>query len=435
MVQPETSPAPHPSRAEVLFFGFSTALAMWAIGYIGRLPSIDAPPFVLAVLMLLVLLSGGFATGRLGTGGWRAGLHAGGVSALLNLLILGSLLAEEGAQEVPSALIYIPCFILASMGLGALGAILGSRGAHPARRDFDAAFAWTAACATLLLLAAGGLVTSYVAGMAVPDWPSSFQYNMFLYPLSRMTGGIYFEHTHRLLGSLVGLTTLALALHLSFTPHPRALKGLSWLAFACVTFQGVLGGLRVTENSLKLATFHGILGQTVFALIVALAVLLTPGFRLGAGAKRVPGAATDLMVTTWLIPLVLLQISLGALVRHFHWGLHLHIAMAVVVLFAGLVAGVRAWGMHPELRPLARAGMDLVQVLGVQFVLGFAAWVATGAAGEETPLYMTLIATAHQTVGALVLASAVRLMLWSWRLLAPRVSGGEATTAPAATAG
>ena len=70
------------------------------------------------------------------------------------------------------------------------------------------------AAATFILLMAGGLVTSNRAGMAVPDWPATFGSNMFLYPLSKMTGGIYFEHTHRLLGTFVGLAAITLAVFL-----------------------------------------------------------------------------------------------------------------------------------------------------------------------------------------------------------------------------
>ena len=51
---------------------------------------------------------------------------------------------------------------------------------------------------TFVLLCSGGLVTSHGAGMAVPDWPNSFGYNMFLFPVSRWVGGIFYEHTHRL---------------------------------------------------------------------------------------------------------------------------------------------------------------------------------------------------------------------------------------------
>ena len=76
---------------------------------------------------------------------------------------------------------------------------------------FTAVHANVTVAATFLLVVAGGLVTSNEAGLAVVDWPNSFGYNMFLYPLAKMTGGIYYEHAHRLYGSLVGLTTIVLA--------------------------------------------------------------------------------------------------------------------------------------------------------------------------------------------------------------------------------
>ena len=73
-------------------------------------------------------------------------------------------------------------------------------------------FAVLTAVATLGLLGAGGLVTSHGAGMAVPDWPNTYGYNMFFVPVSQWVGGIFYEHTHRLAASGVGLLTIMLAL-------------------------------------------------------------------------------------------------------------------------------------------------------------------------------------------------------------------------------
>src|SRR5262249_56432210 len=65
--------------------------------------------------------------------------------------------------------------------------------------------------ATGVLIVLGGLVTNTGAGLAVPDWPSTFGHNMFLFPWSQMIGGILYEHSHRLVGALVGLLTLVLS--------------------------------------------------------------------------------------------------------------------------------------------------------------------------------------------------------------------------------
>ena len=73
-------------------------------------------------------------------------------------------------------------------------------------------FAWFAAFATLLLICSGGMVTSKGVGLAVPDWPTTFGYNMFLFPVSKWIGGVLFEHTHRLIASTVGFLTIILAL-------------------------------------------------------------------------------------------------------------------------------------------------------------------------------------------------------------------------------
>src|SRR5437870_6211998 len=69
------------------------------------------------------------------------------------------------------------------------------------------------AAATFPLIFMGGLVTSHGAGMSVPDWPNSYGYNMFLFPPRLWIGGILYEHTHRLMGTVVGMLSIALAIH------------------------------------------------------------------------------------------------------------------------------------------------------------------------------------------------------------------------------
>jgi cytochrome c oxidase assembly protein subunit 15 len=185
-------------------------------------------------------------------------------------------------------------------------------------------FAVATAIATFLLLGAGGLVTSHEAGMSVPDWPNSYGYNMFAFPVSKWTGGIFYEHTHRLWASVVGLMTYILVLwifgknsrpfmrwsgfvlpiigiasELLFPNRPLdgvlygaagfvsyvasffwprcewSVKWLRWLgiaAFFGVVAQGVLGGLRVTMKMDSLGVFHGVVAQTFFVLTCAIAL-------------------------------------------------------------------------------------------------------------------------------------------------------------------
>src|SRR6266511_1054210 len=98
------------------------------------------------------------------------------------------------------------------------------------------------ACATLPLLFIGGLVTSKGAGLAVPDWPTTFGYNMFLYPWSKMVGNIFYEHSHRLLASGVGLLTIALAIAFWLEERRHWLRRLGVAALLLVILQGVIGG-------------------------------------------------------------------------------------------------------------------------------------------------------------------------------------------------
>src|ERR1700678_3885863 len=133
-------------------------------------------------------------------------------------------------------------------------------------------FAVLAAISTFLLLGAGGLVTSHEAGMSVPDWPDSYGYNMFLFPPSKWIGGIFYEHTHRLWASVVGLMTTMLAVWLWLRDSRRWMKWLGIAAFLGVVAQGVLGGLRVTLSMDSLGIFHGVIAQSFFALVCAIAL-------------------------------------------------------------------------------------------------------------------------------------------------------------------
>src|SRR6266849_1631648 len=98
-------------------------------------------------------------------------------------------------------------------------------------------FAWFTAFATLLLICSGGMVTSKGVGLAVPDWPTTFGYNMFLFPVSKWIGGIFFEHTHRLIASTVGFLTIILAIWLWVGQVRQSIRNLGLIAVAVVILQ------------------------------------------------------------------------------------------------------------------------------------------------------------------------------------------------------
>src|SRR5258706_3900189 len=82
-------------------------------------------------------------------------------------------------------------------------------------------FAVVTAVATLLLICVGGVVTSKGVGMSVPDWPTTYGYNMFFFPISEWVRGIFYEHSHRLMASAVRFLNVILALLLCFHEEPR----------------------------------------------------------------------------------------------------------------------------------------------------------------------------------------------------------------------
>jgi len=193
-------------------------------------------------------------------------------------------------------------------------------------------FAVLTAAATFLLLGVGGLVTSKGAGMAVPDWPTSYGYNMFALPFKFWQGGVLYEHSHRLVASGVGLLTTILVVWLWVKEPRRWVKWLGVIAFFAVVLQGVLGGLRVVWLKDEIGIFHATLAQLFFVLTCALALFTSRWWRTlpsplppllsdGRGEQQsfslgnLPGFV---LATTLLI---LCQLILGATMRHQHAGL------------------------------------------------------------------------------------------------------------------
>lgn len=175
---------------------------------------------------------------------------------------------------------------------------------------------------TLLLIFLGGQVKSHEAGLAVPDWPTSFGYNMFLFPVHLMQGGIFHEHLHRLVASGVGLLTMILAIWCFFAERRRWVRNLSYVALGAVIVQGVLGGLTVMYMLPDaISIMHGVLAQTFLVLTVFLAYAHSKErHRRVVDGTRV--SATPLMAPVLVLAgAVFVQLVLGATMRHFEAGL------------------------------------------------------------------------------------------------------------------
>lgn len=397
----------------------------------------------------------------------------------------------------------------------------------PANRGLHV-FAVLTAMATLFLISVGGLVTSHGAGMAVPDWPNTYGYNMFFFPFSSWIGGIFYEHSHRLVASAVGLMTLILAAWLygrssrpvlrwgggglllagivtaavapprwqdavvlagtgvvalgaSFVwptaePQPRWLRRLGLLAVSLVVLQGVLGGLRVTLFKDELGIVHATLAQLFFVLAGAIALFTSRWWQVergnSAGAARqcaaniaqanqdggaLPRRRYDCLA--WLYGgvtlLVLIQLILGATMRHQHAGLavpdfplaygklwpatdagsvavynrarletkalnditanHIRLHMAHRLMAVAVCGAIGAsWRMTRRKldrgHPLRRLSGGWFALVAVQCGLG--AWTVWSNKAAD-------ITTLHVVTGALTLLTGAMLTLVSFRCLSP----------------
>jgi cytochrome c oxidase assembly protein subunit 15 len=270
--------------------------------------------------------------------------------------------------------------------------------------------ALTTVAATFVLILFGGLVTNTGAALAVPDWPTTFGHNMFLYPWSQMVGGIFYEHSHRLLGSLVGLLTLALAAAL--WREGSGLRTLGLVMVGAVVTQGLLGGLRVVLLKETLAIAHGCLAQAFFALAVAVALLTSTTHRL-----PVQGIDPTLRVLTLVAAgLVYVQIVFGALITHAGWILIHLIGGAAVFVFVPMVTAQLRRSRDAVATPAASA---LIALLALQLLLGMGSLLARFTSiwipgGQVT---MLLLPVTHRLVASLILGAAI---LAAVRVLAAR---------------
>src|SRR5688500_15949276 len=315
----------------------------------------------------------------------------------------------------------------------------------------------------------GGLVTSLGAGMSVPDWPNSYGYNMFTFPPSKWVGGIFYEHTHRLMGTVVGMLSIALTV-VAWRTEPR--RWVRWLAtgvLGAVIFQGVLGGLRVLLVELDLAVVHACFAQAFFCL-AALTSVVTSRWWLDAPDLSRDADATAgrrlILVCVFATVIIFAQLVVGALMRHYSAGLAIpdfplaygsvlppvseqglqavnkarawtfqmdpvtlkqvwlhygHRIGAILVSVAVLYAAWRVFRQHREHRVLVRGAALLVPLLLTQVTIGaLTVWMKKPAD----------IASAHVAVGALTLVMTFVLTVRAMRLYGTRSVARDVVAEP-----
>ena len=275
------------------------------------------------------------------------------------------------------------------------------------------------AWATLPLLFIGGLVTGTGAGLAVPDWPTTFGTNMFLYPWSKMVGGIFYEHSHRLFAAGVGFLTLALVFLLWIRDSRQWVRWLGVVALTLVVLQGVVGGLRVVLLEETLAIVHGVLAQTFFALMVSLVLFTSREWSERPQRMHVPQAHRLRRICLLTTGLIYLQGIVGAVLRYTGAFLEVHLLLAFLVAVHVVLLTVRILRYKLEQPRLAGPVALLSGLLALQLALGLGSYLGRFVAlGLALPsIAVVSITTSHVVTGALMLVTSLALTLRSYRLL------------------
>ncbi|MFQ5844304.1 MAG: COX15/CtaA family protein [Planctomycetota bacterium] len=298
----------------------------------------------------------------------------------------------------------------------------------PARRRALYRLALLTAAATFALLCMGGLVTSLDAGLVFLDWPlseGSLNPEGWTTDLDRAA-----EHGHRILGAAVGLGAVALVVCSVRWRARRPVRRLAWAVLGAVCLQGLLGGLRVTEQSAGLALLHGCLAQLVFCLTVAAVYVASGDARPAPPPAGAADARTLLAAASSAVGVVFLQIVLGAQLRHSGGPVFAHILGAVIALVAVAGTLVVALARHGQDPVLARGAAELAGIFVLQLVLGVAVYVVLWRGGGRpyTPARVAM-PTLHLALGALVLARALLLALHAGRRVVRRgVRAAEAVS-------
>jgi cytochrome c oxidase assembly protein subunit 15 len=433
-----------------LSIGFASAVLMWVVAWILHLPGVSVPNAIAIPMLLVPLLAMCLlwipcvdSTRRL-----KAGLISGLIAGLVNLMILGAFITEqpestddmsESANNLaPNAFVVV----IGSIAVSVLVALIASLAVKRKQaevlgaRTWLSRLAWVTALTYIPLIAVGGAVTSTDAGLAVPDAVTSYGAISVLFPLKLMAEPrIFLEHSHRLFGTLAGLTTIVLMLRVVTARVQMLPKVLSVALFVGVLSQGILGIVRVADESTGFAVIHGVFAQLVFSLAFVIAIMLTrtwincsPSEEVSTVARK----ARTVMILAFFA--LIIQLVFGALTRHLHssHAMLSHMGFAFVVVSLIIIGGafcMRAGKADESGRPIRIYGVLMHAIVVWQFALGFAtlglAWTSedpdiptadTLDSAEAIEPIGAFVATMHQVSGAALLATTVCALVWAIRL-------------------
>lgn len=285
--------------------------------------------------------------------------------------------------------------------------------------------AWVLALATLLLIMIGALVTTYKAGMAVPDYPNTFGYGMFSYPMGTWWTGprdIFLEHGHRMMGSLVGMVAIVFCL-LTWTLERRA--WVKWLAggtLLLVIVQGLLGGFRVLFNEQTLAMIHGCIAHAFFGVCAVVLVCTSKRWEECTPIQKPHSSSLKLMAITTMV-LVYIQIFFGAWLRHFTspHAIWAHLILAVVVTLQVIWLAISLFRAADGDKFIRLPASSLLGLLLLQVVWGVMSWASRFGLPHTDlvvqpfgPLHV-ISTTGHVVTGAVLFGVCVATTLWTFR--------------------
>lgn len=298
-------------------------------------------------------------------------------------------------------------------------------------------FALALTLAVFPLIWVGSLVTTYDAGMAVPDWPTTYGYNMFAYPITTWVYGpfdLLAEHSHRLLGTLAGLLSIGLVISAWMFEPRRWFRWWTVAVLLAVIAQGLLGGMRVRLDARTLAMIHGCTASLFFAMATATAVMSSK-FWLRAKEQSWSTGSVARWAATLLAVISFLQLTVGAQLRHitgaatpqfFAGSVHLHLTLAatIVLLTFVLLASVS----RSAAPPTRRCALGLVLLVLVQVALGIGTWLVNYALPwPEMNAWLahytiqakgyaeSMVITAHVATGSLIICFSTVAALGAWR--------------------
>jgi len=248
-----------------------------------------------------------------------------------------------------------------------------------------------------------------------------------------MVGGVKYEHSHRMIAEFIGLLIIVMAVWTQRVESRKWMRVLGWTALGAVIGQGILGGITVLKLlPWSVSTAHATLGQTIFCIVVAMALFTSRAWIQDYEPIAEHGLwPSTAALTTLAAACVWVQLILGAAFRHSGIKLLPHLIGACVVTAVLCWTVVRVLTRYGGVDHLRKPAQLLLALLMIQLGLGFCAFLARmlWSVGEAQPTLLMVVSTvAHVAGGALVLAASVVLAIQTRRMIS--VHATEAAAQP-----